>query len=373
MLSGKQSSAITVLVLALLMFGIFANVSWATATIQEEQTQLLINEFMPWPEQGEEEYIELYNPGDSPIFLDGWLIDDMEGGSAPKGLDGMVVPEGGYLVLWGGFTRVRLNNDGDSVRLIDPDGVVVDQHDYRFSDPGVPFSRLPDGGEWFSPPNPTPGASNGPGPADGEYGAKVVMSSFMSGATTDWEFISVENMGPPVDLGGWRISDGEGCWKLPAHILGQGERVVIAANQTLYMMQTGQEADIIPDGRISLGDYGDDIYLFDNWGWLMDVVWYGNMEPEGEGWTGSPAPYPSRGMVAFRNGDTNSSADWCPLKFRVVGATEFHGGVHDVAKASFFVSPDCGYAPILRTLEEAEISLDINLYQLTSQPLADGI
>ena len=39
-------------------------------------THVLINEFMPAPTPGHEEWLELYNPGESAVDISGWKIDD---------------------------------------------------------------------------------------------------------------------------------------------------------------------------------------------------------------------------------------------------------------------------------------------------------
>src|SRR6185503_5715209 len=54
-----------------------------------------------------------------------------------------------------------LNNGGDTVRLIRPDGVVVDSTNYTDSAPDVSHSRGPDG-SWYDSSEPTPGAANTP-------------------------------------------------------------------------------------------------------------------------------------------------------------------------------------------------------------------
>lgn len=66
------------------------------------------------------EWVELYNPNDFHILLDGWKIQDSTTQSKP--LDGMSIPPKGYVVKeWSGYF---LNNGGDEVRLFEGEELV---------------------------------------------------------------------------------------------------------------------------------------------------------------------------------------------------------------------------------------------------------
>jgi hypothetical protein len=110
-----------------------------------------------------DEFIELYNLGPSPVYLRGWMLDDIpEGGSRPYTLPGVTISPGGYAVFFRSRTHIALNDSGDSVHLLAPNGKVIDKIQYltiRASDRS--YGRLPDGsghleyGLW-----PTPGNHN---------------------------------------------------------------------------------------------------------------------------------------------------------------------------------------------------------------------
>lgn len=110
-----------------------------------------------------DEFIELYNLGPGEVFLRGWRLDDIaEGGSRPHALPGITLPPGGYAVFFRTRTRLALNDGGDSVRLLTPDGRLVDEVTYRrVRAYNLSYGRLPDGsgrlvyGLW-----PTPGRAN---------------------------------------------------------------------------------------------------------------------------------------------------------------------------------------------------------------------
>ncbi len=113
-------------------------------------TTVLINEFLPNPAGADAagEFIEIINLGSKEIGLAGWQLDDGEGGSLPYAIPADVrLPAGGILALRRGQTKIALNNDRDTVRLIDPASVIVSS--FTYTDPvaeGVSYNRAVDGG-----------------------------------------------------------------------------------------------------------------------------------------------------------------------------------------------------------------------------------
>jgi len=136
--------------------------------------RVFLNEFCPaprdvdWDGSGEatsdDEWVELYNGEEHAVGLGGWQLDDEAGsGSAPWTFPlSQTIPSHGYLVLFKGGTGVALNDSGDSVRLLRPDGSVADEMSYARS-PGYDrtWSRTEDGGgEWTTEYEPTMGEAN---------------------------------------------------------------------------------------------------------------------------------------------------------------------------------------------------------------------
>lgn len=95
-----------------------------------------------------DEFIELYNAGSLPVRLLGWALDDLEGGgSKPYTIGDTVLPAHGYLVYFRTRTHIALNDTGDTVRLLAPDGRVVNQINYlKVRAANLSYGRLPDGG-----------------------------------------------------------------------------------------------------------------------------------------------------------------------------------------------------------------------------------
>ncbi|MEW6568079.1 MAG: lamin tail domain-containing protein [Chloroflexota bacterium] len=110
-----------------------------------------------------DEFIELYNLGPAPVHLRGWLLDDIGGGgSQPYALPGVTLDPHAFAVFYHSRTHIALNDAGDSVRLLAPDGRLIDEITYRrVRAYNLSYGRLPDGsdhlayGLW-----PTPGQAN---------------------------------------------------------------------------------------------------------------------------------------------------------------------------------------------------------------------
>ena len=151
--------------------------------------EVLIRPHYDWEGAGgvtsADEFIELYNLGPSAVFLLGWKLDDIpDGGSRPYTLSGVTISPGGYAVFFRSRTHIALNDSGDTVRLLAPDGQVIDQIRYlRVRAYNLSYGRLPDGsdhlayGLWPTPRRsnllfvePTPPAPTLPSPACPEGG-----------------------------------------------------------------------------------------------------------------------------------------------------------------------------------------------------------
>lgn len=134
---------------------------------------ILLNEVLPAPGNdhngdgeinSDDEYIELYNPADHPVSLVGWQLSDAGGDAAPSRRftfgPGRFIGGGSFLLLRRTDTRINLNNDSDSMRLLNAAGEEVDFVAWAPSPrKGRSLSRLPDGGAWQEG-NATPGTAN---------------------------------------------------------------------------------------------------------------------------------------------------------------------------------------------------------------------
>ncbi len=92
-----------------------------------EISGILISEVYGHPRSGEEEWIEIVNTGTGAIDLTGWSLDDEEGkGSKPWRIERrMAIGAGEMLVFPKSVTKLSINDDGDFVRVLGPDGSEV--------------------------------------------------------------------------------------------------------------------------------------------------------------------------------------------------------------------------------------------------------
>jgi Lamin Tail Domain len=114
--------------------------------------EVLIRPHYDWEGAGgvstDDEFIELYNAGDLPVRMLGWVLDDVEGaGSSPFELGDAVLQPHSYLAYFRRRTHLALNDTGDTVRLLEPGGRLIDQISYlRVRAKNLSYGRLPDGG-----------------------------------------------------------------------------------------------------------------------------------------------------------------------------------------------------------------------------------
>ena len=165
-----------------------------------------------------DEYIEIYNPQSFSVQLAGWFLDDAEGGSSAYAIPvTTTIDAGGFLLFFRSETGVALNNDGDDVRLIGPDGSIVDAFSFDATTADQAWSRSVDGsGIWTETYPPSPGAPNS-GPPPTPRADDVKLNEVLPAphnhdwdgdgrATSDDEWIELYNKSAsPLSLTGWRL------------------------------------------------------------------------------------------------------------------------------------------------------------------------
>ncbi len=110
----------------------------------------VIVELLPNPvgSDTQNEYVELFNPYDRDIYLAGLLLDDGEGGSKPYQFpEDMILGKGEYRTFYSKDTKLSLTNSGESVRIVDSEGLVLYEIEYVSSREGKSYTY---GGDmWF--------------------------------------------------------------------------------------------------------------------------------------------------------------------------------------------------------------------------------
>jgi|GEM_PF-6898826 len=118
-----------------------------------------VNEILPNPATGNNEFVELANTGSQAVPLFGWTLDDdPAGGSKPYLLDDWVIPANGYLVIDSAHSKLALNNTGDHVVLKSPTGQVKDDVAYGNASQAVSWGVVD--GIWGWEHTSTPGFQN---------------------------------------------------------------------------------------------------------------------------------------------------------------------------------------------------------------------
>lgn len=172
--------------------------------------EIRINELVPDPEEGKKETVELFNHDpQGAVSLDGWVIQD-KSGKKSKIMD-IRIDSGGYILL--DNTGVSLNNDGDEIVLLNPEGKIVDSAVYGSSKgKGWSWARKSDGTfEWTS--IITLGNEN-EFPTRIEYPSNILINEFLpnpEGPDKGKEWVELRNFNSSrVNLSGWTLTNSSG-------------------------------------------------------------------------------------------------------------------------------------------------------------------
>lgn len=176
---------------------------------------IIINELLPNPSgpDSEQEFIELYNPNNSYVDLSSWRLVDAGNNSFTLNAINSFSPliqSSGYLVLYSRQSGISLNNSGDTIKLIQSNGVLSDEVSYSgLVAINYSYSRL--GSNWQWTIEPTPGEENTIKNAESVNGAVSVAHNTAvasSSATTSVLSSSLAKLNyRPEDYQGLRINE----------------------------------------------------------------------------------------------------------------------------------------------------------------------
>jgi len=261
------------------------------------QVTLAINEFMAKndatltdPDGDFDDWIEIYNYGDKAVDMGGmYLTDDL---SEP---DKWRIPDNnapattigpyGFLLIWADdeanegtlHAEFKLSTDGEEIGLYDAAGNPIDSIIFGAQNADESYGRVPDGGEtWQVFSSATPGKSN-TGQVAGVTITEIMYHPYhglYEPEDLGQEYIELLNRGAhPVNLAGWRFSDGVD-FVFGDVTLAAGEYLVVAANVNAFTAAYRQADNITGGwtGRLSNG--GEAIELTDAQGKVIDRVPY---------------------------------------------------------------------------------------------------
>ncbi len=121
---------------------------------------VILDEVMAAPKKGEPEWVELFNTGKYPVSLAEYRISDADGNRSDPLTTGAFIGNGGFAIVSGGAfasgispdvpvlavsTLPSLNNDGDTLRLLDWNGAPADSMEYGQAENGVSFELISPG------------------------------------------------------------------------------------------------------------------------------------------------------------------------------------------------------------------------------------
>lgn len=128
--------------------------------VSEASKPLVITELLPDPSTDErsDEYIELYNPNDTTISLNGYTLRSGSSLTYSYQLTDVAVEPGSYMVVYSRDSKLVLANSGSRVQLAAPDGSLLDEVTYKAAPTDRSWSLIE--GEWVITTELTPGQEN---------------------------------------------------------------------------------------------------------------------------------------------------------------------------------------------------------------------
>lgn len=284
--------------------------------------EVVISEFVSDPTGSDAllEFIEVYNGGSEAVNLAGWKLDDSEGGSSPYVFEaGTSLLPHSYLVRYRSQTKLALNNNDDSVRLLTPAGEVRSVFSYQDgSGEGESYNRISDS-VWQVSTQATPGAANViiVPVRDSEKNEQTATASTQRTSTTAGEVVGAQvrriALKDVRSRGEEEIIETEGVVSAPPGVLGKG--IVYLAGSGVQVYASGGEYPDLPVGtrvrvvaetasyqgemRLKLLNTSDLTVLAQGEAPTPHVLPTGKIDAASEGWLVA-----TRGKVVETSGDT---------------------------------------------------------------------
>jgi len=224
----------------------------------------MINEFLAHTDEPQLDFIEVYNSSSREIDLSGCFLTDDPSTNRFRIPDGTRLPAGGFVSFDQNELGFALNAGGESIFLIAADGEkVLDAVRFEGQANGRSSGRVPDGAPGIQPlAEPTPGEANAEA-----WTSPVVINEIMYNpisADDNEEYVELYNRGEePVDLSGWRFTDGI-SFTFPEGVeLAPDSYLVVAKNAARLRENHPQlnEENTLGDYQGRLADDGERIAL----------------------------------------------------------------------------------------------------------------
>ena len=174
--------------------------------LTKKYPQIYINELLPNPKSGEDEFIELYNPTNEIVPLKNWILKDASKTGKFTFKQQVVQPKS-FLVIYKEDFKFALNNSGgETVSLIAPNNKTISSVFYTDTKRGLSLNRAK---SWYFAES-SPGKKNNENPKTKVY-PQLLLSEVLPnpiGYENTDEFVEVYNPNNfDVDLKYWTIKD----------------------------------------------------------------------------------------------------------------------------------------------------------------------
>ena len=137
-------------------------------------TPIVVNEFVAATDNcclfngSSEDFVELYNSGDTAFDISGWGFSDTNGEVATVAPEGTSIGAGEFMVLWytgeaDAFPQIdsKLSGDGEEIHVADANGNTIILIEFGEQTDDISYGRVPDGEDtWVNIDPPTPGETN---------------------------------------------------------------------------------------------------------------------------------------------------------------------------------------------------------------------
>ncbi|MCW5552947.1 MAG: lamin tail domain-containing protein [Verrucomicrobiae bacterium] len=201
-----------------------------TATADPHRT-IMINEFLAHTDAPQVDFIELYNYGSQAVDVSGCTLSDRPDTNKFVIPGSTVIPAGGFVSFTETHLGFALSTLGEDIYLKNPTGTrVIDALRFDAQANGIATGRYPDGAPNFHElAAPTPGTANAK-----HLARSVVINELMFSPMTDNdldEYVELHNRSDsPVDLGGWRFTEGINFTFPPNTTIAANGYLVVARN-----------------------------------------------------------------------------------------------------------------------------------------------
>lgn len=218
------------------------------------------------------------------------------------------------------------------------------------------------------------------------------------------EAVALRTIGPAaVDISGWQLSDGRAASTAfpPGTVVWPARSLWLTGDGEAFARQFGFRADVLLDKWPGFANAGDEVFLQDASGEIVDTLVYGASDAGAPGWNGPAVqPYTVRGVFGAEGqilsrkldqqsgqpvADTNRAVDWIqdrsdPASGRRVrypgwdlDTFFFSTAVTQTATLTVAVAPDNAYETLVRSIAAARESVWIEMHTFENVAVAEAL